>query len=42
MLRDKEVGRELRKEGWHVVRVWEHELKKDFSRVEKKLRSKMD
>ena len=41
MLRDKEVGRELRKEGWHVVRVWEHELKKDFSRIEKRLRRKM-
>jgi len=41
MLRDREVGRELRKEGWHVVRVWEHELKKDFSRIEKRLRRKM-
>lgn len=24
---DKFVSRELRKEGWVVVRVWEHELK---------------
>jgi G:T-mismatch repair DNA endonuclease (very short patch repair protein) len=26
--RDKFVTRELRKMGWAVVRVWEHELKK--------------
>ena len=25
--RDKFVNRELRKLGWSVVRVWEHELK---------------
>jgi DNA mismatch endonuclease (patch repair protein) len=25
--RDKEVNRELKKRGWRVVRVWEHELK---------------
>lgn len=25
--RDKEVNRKLRKNGWRVVRVWEHELK---------------
>ena len=25
--RDKKVKRELRKAGWTVVRVWEHELK---------------
>jgi DNA mismatch endonuclease (patch repair protein) len=27
MDRDKFVTRELRKMGWKVVRVWEHELK---------------
>jgi len=26
-VRDKFVTRELRKMGWRVVRVWEHELK---------------
>lgn len=26
--RDKHVNRELRKMGWTVIRVWEHELKK--------------
>jgi len=29
--RDKEVNRHYKKEGWQVIRVWEHELKKDFS-----------
>ncbi len=31
--RDKEVNRHYKKEGWHVIRVWEHELKKDFSKT---------
>ena len=26
-VRDREVGRALRKRGWRVVRVWEHELR---------------
>jgi DNA mismatch endonuclease, patch repair protein len=26
--RDRRVSRELRRRGWHVVHVWEHELKK--------------
>lgn len=25
--RDKLVNRELKREGWHVLRIWEHELK---------------
>ena len=25
--RDKSVNRELRKRGWHVLRIWEHSLK---------------
>ncbi len=25
-IRDRRVNRELRKLGWHVVRIWEHEL----------------
>jgi DNA mismatch endonuclease (patch repair protein) len=34
--RDKNVSTELRKLGWRVVRVWEHELK-NHSRVAAKL-----
>jgi DNA mismatch endonuclease, patch repair protein len=26
--RDKLVGRELKKAGWHAVRIWQHELRK--------------
>lgn len=26
--RDKRVARQLRRQGWHVIRIWEHELKK--------------
>jgi len=25
--RDKEINRELRRAGWHVVRIWEHEMR---------------
>ncbi len=28
MARDRFVNRELRKQGWKVVRIWEHELEK--------------
>lgn len=27
--RDKEVNQHYKKEGWQLIRVWEHELKKD-------------
>lgn len=39
--RDLKINRELKKAGWTVVRIWEHEIKKDaakaVSRVEKAL-----
>lgn len=28
MERDKKVNKKLRKDGWRVIRVWEHEVKK--------------
>ena len=31
--RDRQVTRRLRKEGWKVLRVWEHELRTDQGRV---------
>jgi|SRR6266567_3961604 len=31
--RDHEVDRALRRLGWRVVRVWEHELREDLRRV---------
>ena len=31
--RDKEVNRHYKKIGWKVIRVWEHELLKNFSKA---------
>lgn len=31
--RDKEVNRLLKKEGWKVKRIWEHQIKKNLQRV---------
>lgn len=28
--RDREVTKRLRKEGWRVLRIWEHRIKKNF------------
>jgi len=36
-LRDRKVNRCLKKQGWKVIRIWEHELKKNFSSVNRKL-----
>jgi DNA mismatch endonuclease (patch repair protein) len=33
IVRDKTVNRTLRKGGWKVVRIWEHELKKSPVRL---------
>ncbi len=35
--RDKKVNRELRKNGWHVLRFWEHDIKKNPEKVFKKI-----
>jgi DNA mismatch endonuclease, patch repair protein len=37
--RDKEVRRELRKAGWLVLRIWQHELREPDSAVRKIKRS---
>ena len=34
--RDKQVNRILKKEGWKVLRIWEHELKEGFEKSFKK------
>jgi len=34
--RDQTVSRELRKQGWKVIRIWEHDTK-DTARITKKL-----
>ena len=37
--RDKRIARQLRSQGWHVIRIWEHELKKNSSNRHKAYRS---
>lgn len=36
--RDRKVTRHLRRDGWRVLRVWEHELKRDPGRVVERIR----
>lgn len=36
MLRDRDARNKLRADGWNVVRIWEHELKKNPASVLKK------
>ena len=31
--RDKEVNKYYKKQGWRVIRVWEHDLTKNFDKV---------
>lgn len=31
--RDRKINRELKKAGWKVVRIWEHEIKKDAAKA---------
>ena len=38
MQRDKEVNEELKKMGWKVIRIWEHELRKDVNKCVKKIK----
>jgi len=35
--RDKETNIFLRKNGWHVIRIWEHEVKKDTDKPVKRI-----
>ena len=36
--RDKKVNRELKKKGWNVIRIWEHEVKKNQIKVIRKIK----
>ena len=35
--RDKKVNIELKEKGWKVIRIWEHEIKKNIGNVMKKI-----
>lgn len=37
--RDREINRELRKNSWRVLRVWEHDIKKNSEEVIKKVKT---
>ena len=40
--RDKENARELRRNGWEVVRIWEHDLKERPMKCTEKVRSAIE
>jgi len=37
MARDKKVNKELKKEGWKVMRFWEHEIEKELDQCAQKV-----
>ena len=39
--RDREVTRHYKKEGWKIIRVWEHEIKKDLTSAVGRVRLKI-
>lgn len=40
--RDRQQNRYLGKEGWSVVRIWEHEINKDLDKVIRKIVKKIE
>jgi len=40
--RDKEVSRYYKANNWHILRVWEHEIKKDFDKTIIKIQKFID
>lgn len=44
MLRDKKISRNLRQEGWSVLRIWEHDIYKNpdkcIAKIQKKIRER--
>ena len=41
MRRDRKVSRRLRRDGWSVLRIWEHDIKKKPEKCMKKILSKL-
>ena len=39
--RDKKINNYLKKEGWIIIRLWEHEVRKDIEKCLKKIKSKL-
>ena len=42
MARDRYVTRRLRREGWSVLRFWEHDIHKDPAKCARRVRRKLD
>ena len=42
MVRDRKVNKELKKQGWTVIRIWEKSLLKDLNKTTKKLLLSLD
>ena len=40
MRRDRKVSRKLRRDGWSVLRIWEHDIKKKPEKCKKKILKK--
>lgn len=40
--RDKEVNKTLRREGWKVIRIWEHDVKKNLNRCINRILNAID
>lgn len=41
MLRDKRVNLELKKKGWRVIRLWEHEVREDATGCVKRIKREL-
>ena len=41
MARDKTVNRELKKDGWLIMRIWEHDIKNNLEYVIKRIEAKL-
>jgi DNA mismatch endonuclease (patch repair protein) len=41
-MRDREVSRTLRKVGWHVIRIWEHDLARREEACVRKIQAALD
>ena len=42
MERDRKVSRKLRREGWSVLRIWEHDIKKNPEKCMRKILRKIN
>ena len=40
MRRDRKVSRKLRRDGWSVLRIWEHDIKKNTDKCMRKIEKK--